>query len=65
MPFTFSHPAIILPLTYLPKRWFSYWGDGETDHSKVPPYTVRFVLLVFVIILLYELLKYLYYLIIH
>lgn len=23
MPFTFSHPAIILPLTYLPKRWVS------------------------------------------
>lgn len=26
MPFTFSHPAIILPLTYLPKRWFSLTG---------------------------------------
>ena len=23
MPFTFSHPAAVLPLTYLPKRWFS------------------------------------------
>lgn len=23
MPFTFSHPAIILPLKYLPKKWFS------------------------------------------
>ncbi|WP_433833507.1 DUF4184 family protein [Flavobacterium anhuiense] len=23
MPFTFSHPAIILPLRYLPKKWFS------------------------------------------
>lgn len=23
MPFTFSHPAIILPLNYLPKRWIS------------------------------------------
>lgn len=23
MPFTFSHPAIILPLSYLPKRWIS------------------------------------------
>ena len=23
MPFTFSHPALIIPLTYLPKRWFS------------------------------------------
>jgi hypothetical protein len=23
MPFTFSHPAIILPLNYLPKKWFS------------------------------------------
>jgi hypothetical protein len=23
MPFTFSHPAIVLPLTFLPKRWFS------------------------------------------
>jgi hypothetical protein len=23
MPFTFSHPAAILPLTYLPKHWFS------------------------------------------
>ena len=26
MPFTFSHPAAILPLTYLPKRWFSVTG---------------------------------------
>lgn len=26
MPFTFSHPAVILPLTYLPKRWFSLTG---------------------------------------
>lgn len=26
MPFTFSHPSIILPLTYLPKRWFSLTG---------------------------------------
>jgi hypothetical protein len=26
VPFTFSHPAIILPLTFLPKRWFSLTG---------------------------------------
>lgn len=26
MPFTFSHPAIILPLRYLPKRWISLTG---------------------------------------
>jgi hypothetical protein len=26
MPFTFSHPAIILPLQYLPKKWFSLTG---------------------------------------
>lgn len=26
MPFTFSHPAIVLPLTYLPGRWFSLTG---------------------------------------
>jgi hypothetical protein len=26
MPFTFSHPAIVLPLTYLPKRWVSLTG---------------------------------------
>jgi hypothetical protein len=26
MPFTFSHPAIILPLTYLPRRWLSLTG---------------------------------------
>jgi hypothetical protein len=26
MPFTFSHPAIILPLTYLPRHWFSLTG---------------------------------------
>lgn len=26
MPFTFSHPAIILPLTCLPKKWFSLTG---------------------------------------
>ncbi|WP_369792090.1 DUF4184 family protein [Flavobacterium sp. CF136] len=24
MPFTFSHPAIILPLKYLPRKWFSH-----------------------------------------
>jgi uncharacterized protein DUF4184 len=23
MPFTFSHPALVLPLNYLPKKWFS------------------------------------------
>ncbi|MGB4206170.1 MAG: DUF4184 family protein [Bacteroidales bacterium] len=26
MPFTFSHPAIVLPLTYFPKKWFSITG---------------------------------------
>ncbi len=26
MPFTFSHPAIVLPLNYLPKRWISLTG---------------------------------------
>lgn len=26
MPFTFSHPAIVLPLAFLPKRWFSLTG---------------------------------------
>lgn len=26
MPFTFSHPAIILPLKYLPKKWISLTG---------------------------------------
>lgn len=26
MPFTFSHPAIILPLNYLPKKWISLTG---------------------------------------
>jgi Domain of unknown function (DUF4184) len=26
MPFTFSHPAIVLPLTYLPRHWFSLTG---------------------------------------
>lgn len=26
MPFTFSHPAIVFPLTYLPKKWFSLTG---------------------------------------
>ena len=26
MPFTFSHPAIILPLNCLPKKWFSLTG---------------------------------------
>ena len=26
MPFTLSHPAAILPLTYLPTRWFSLTG---------------------------------------
>ncbi|MBN8572431.1 MAG: DUF4184 family protein [Candidatus Kapabacteria bacterium] len=26
MPFTFSHPAIVLPLTFLPRPWFSLTG---------------------------------------
>lgn len=26
MPFTFSHPAIVLPLNFLPKKWFSLTG---------------------------------------
>lgn len=26
MPFTFSHPAAVLPLTYLPKKWISMTG---------------------------------------
>lgn len=26
MPFTFSHPAAVLPLRYLPKKWFSLTG---------------------------------------
>ncbi len=26
MPFTFSHPAVVLPLAYLPRRWFSMTG---------------------------------------
>ncbi|MDT0687370.1 DUF4184 family protein [Autumnicola psychrophila] len=26
MPFTFSHPAIVLPFVYLPKHWFSLTG---------------------------------------
>lgn len=26
MPFTFSHPAIVFPLTYLPKKWYSLTG---------------------------------------
>ena len=26
MPFTFSHPALVIPLTYLPKHWFSLTG---------------------------------------
>jgi hypothetical protein len=26
MPFTFCHPAIVLPLRYLPKRWISLTG---------------------------------------
>lgn len=26
MPFTFAHPAIVLPLRYLPQKWFSLTG---------------------------------------
>lgn len=26
MPFTFSHPAIVLPLVFLPRKWFSLTG---------------------------------------
>jgi hypothetical protein len=26
MPFTFSHPAIVLPMTYMPRQWFSLTG---------------------------------------
>jgi hypothetical protein len=36
MPFTFSHPAIVLPLRYLPKRWVSL--TGLTIGSMVPDF---------------------------
>ncbi len=26
MPFTFSHPALVLPLSFLPRHWFSMTG---------------------------------------
>ncbi len=26
MPFTFAHPALVVPLRYLPRSWFSYTG---------------------------------------
>lgn len=26
MPFTFAHPALVLPLRYLPRSWFSFTG---------------------------------------
>lgn len=26
MPFTFAHPALVLPLTFLPRKWFSLTG---------------------------------------
>src|ERR1700744_5706609 len=26
MPFTFSHPAIVIPFKWLPKKWFSMTG---------------------------------------
>ncbi len=26
MPFTFAHPALILPIRYLPRSWFSFTG---------------------------------------
>ncbi|MES2647960.1 MAG: DUF4184 family protein [Bacteroidota bacterium] len=26
MPFTFSHPAMVLPLSFLPRRWYSLTG---------------------------------------
>jgi hypothetical protein len=26
MPFTFSHPAIVLPFAFLPRKWFSLTG---------------------------------------
>ncbi len=26
MPFTFSHPAVVLPATFLPQRWYSLTG---------------------------------------
>lgn len=33
--------------------WF--WGDGSTAHPSIPPYTFRFVLLVFAVYALYRL----------
>jgi hypothetical protein len=36
MPFTFSHPALILPLTRLPKRWVS--ATGLVIGSIVPDF---------------------------
>ena len=36
MPFTFSHPAIVLPFSYLPKRWVSM--AGLITGSMVPDF---------------------------
>jgi len=42
MPFTFSHPAIILPLTYLPKRWISLTGLVIGSLTPDFEYFIRF-----------------------
>lgn len=35
MPFTFSHPAIVLPLTFLPRQWFSLTGLDFKQYGNV------------------------------
>lgn len=42
MPFTFSHPAITLPLTYLPKRFWSLTGLIAGSVAPDFEYFIRF-----------------------
>lgn len=41
MPFTFSHPALVLPLAYLPRKWFSLTGLVIGSMSPDVEYFVR------------------------
>lgn len=55
----------IYKMKRLKQIWFSFWEDDSTPHSKIPPYTMQIIILLFVGGLIYQAVKYLYYLLIN
>lgn len=40
--------------------WYWFWGDGQTAHSKIPPYTLQLIVLIIIGVLIYEFIKWLF-----